>query len=264
MSDGVLYFLTSKGRKVKKVKYTRLAVRSAESVKAQMPYLQTTIFTDFNIKKYECFDNVFHVEKRFKDIWVYKYDCLLKSPYERTLHLDADTYMCDKIPEVFQALDRFDLVTTLSPHYGLGREPQKVARCFPEIAGGFLAWKKNAKMEKLWTDMKRLVPTRPKFRADEPVLRKVLYESDVRYAIIPWEYHCIYLTPGYLWSKVKVMHGKDIGTNEDIVAAAKIMNENKNWRVFSGETLFQLRKAGRSKKRIKFDKAIHYGFYEKE
>ena len=80
-------------------------------------------------------------------------------------------------------------------------------------------------------------------RADEPYFAVALYESDVRYAIIPWEYTCVFTHPGYLYGKVKIMHGKN-----NIIENAEIFNEDEGKRIFTGEELIRLDVRSRSSK----------------
>lgn len=233
-SLGVLYFVVGD----RKGSYYDMAVRSAEGVKKYMPNLHTTLFTDRIDEVAKCFDEGIHTPTpNMKDIWLYKYDCFLNTPYEYTLHLDADTYICDGFMEVFDMLDRFDFVTCLSPHYGLDEKIEGVPSCFPEIAGGFMLWKNNYMMIELWDRIIELLPHKKQGRADEPTIRRAMYESNVRYAIIPWEYTCVYSQPGYLNGKVKIMHGK----GKWIERASEKFNGVTEKRVYSGSELFRLK-----------------------
>jgi len=267
MKTGVLYFVINKPERpvVKTIrKQYNLAVRSAKSLKVHMPHLSTTLFTNLDLSDLysDCFNNII-VTKTPEDMWVYKYECLLNSPYEHTLHMDADTYVCADFSEVFDLLGSFDLVAPLSPYY-CSLKLKEVPSCFPELAGGFILWRKNKKTQDLFVRIRELLLSRSlgaRGVADEPYIRKVLYESDVRYAIIPWEYNCVCLVPGYLFSKVKVMHGR----TKDIVKDAQIMNQRTTPRVFTGETLFLLRPTKYKRRKIvEVDKAVHYGHYRGE
>jgi len=233
VTKGVLYFVIGD----RKGHYYDMAVRSAGGIKKYMPELETVLFTDKVGKEDRCFDEIVVTETpNMKNIWIYKYECFLNSPYEHTLHLDADTYICDGFPEVFEMLDRFDFVTCLSPHYGLNEKVKGVPTCFPEIAGGFMLWKNNYVMIELWNKIIELLPDKSWKRADEPTIRRAMYESNVRYAIVPWEYTCVYLQPGYLFGKVKIMHGKGKNIERD----AEIFNQISGKRVYSGSKLFRL------------------------
>jgi hypothetical protein len=229
-SKGVIYFIY--GLTQKKFNHIlnndyKLAIRSATSLKQHMPDIQTTLFSNFNIPNQDpVFDRIITREskedigaKGREDMWIYKYKCLLLSEYDYTLHMDADTYVCDPFPEIFEVLQKFDLALTLSMHYKSRKVD--VPDCFPELAGGFMAWKKSKTMDQLFEKIisARTVRSRG---SDEPYLRWALYHSDVRFSILPWEYNCLYIHPGYLFGKVKIMHGR----RETIAEDAKIINTN--------------------------------------
>ena len=259
MNAGVLYFILDD----RKNDYFKMAVRSVESIRKYMPWLKFTLFTNKSGLDTSVFDTVIHMETKEirKPMWVYKYDCFLKSPYDITLHLDADTFACDDFSEVFDMMERFDFVSLLSPHYGFGEEPPGVPRCFPEIAGGFMLWKKNDVTTAFWHKIKECLLTSSWKRADEPAIRRAMFEMrDLRFAIIPWEYTCIYNFPGYLKSNVKIMHGKDKNMKESIQDAAKIFNEVSGMRLFTGEQLFRMKT--KYKRFVGVDEIIPYGHWK--
>jgi hypothetical protein len=215
-TTGCVYFV------IKSFRYLDKCIISATSLKKHMPYMRTDLYTDLAIDKvsFSCFDNIYLTETP-EHIWPYKYECLLKSPYEHTLHLDSDTYIVEDFSEVFQMLDRFDIVMPLSVHY-ISSKVSNVPDCFPEPAGGFMVWEKNAKTTKFFEDVRQAKINKRK-GSDEPFLRWVLYHSpEIQFGVIPQEYNCVYAHPGYLFGKVKVMHGK----RATIVKDAEIFNTN--------------------------------------
>lgn len=245
MAAGVLYFV------VQRKKFLHMAKLSAQSLKKHMPHLKTTLFTDFKLDKVDYFDEVICTETP-RRIWVYKWECLMKSPYNPTLHIDADTYICDDFSEVFDMLNRFDLITLMSPYYISDHKIKDVPISFPEPAGGFLLWKNNRKQDWLFKRTLELVKNKSWGKADEPSLRKALYESKVRFTFIPWEYTCVFRVPGYLFGKVKIMHGE----SKNIIANAELFNQNTGRRVFTGKTLILTHKT--EGKYVEIDQEIPY------
>jgi hypothetical protein len=134
----------------------------------------------------------------------------------------------------------------LSPHYGL-KEWHGVPSCFPELAGGFMLWKKNEKIDWFFNRTLELIRMKLTKRGDEPYLTKALYESNVRYAIVPWEYTCVFTHPGYIYGPVKIMHGR---RTNDIEEDAKIFNQSVGKRIFTGEELIEV-EVGRKKCKVK-------------
>ena len=119
---------------------------------------------------------------------------------------------------MFNLLDRFELVTKISVHY-LSKRFSDVPDAFPELTGGYMAWKKTSEIEKLFLDILDLV-TRRSGGTDEPFIRKALYHSNVRYSVIQNDYCVNYGHPQYLFGKAKIIHGQ----SPYIVEDAKVIN----------------------------------------
>ena len=157
-----------------------LAIQSAESLKKHMPNVKTSVYTNFKIDVPQCFD--YHtLWPDPNDLWNFKYQCLLDSPYDITLHLDADTFVCDSFSEVFTMMDRFDLVMPLSVTY-VARHFSDIPDSFPELAGGFMVFKKSEVTHEFLLSTLYHVNHRSG-GCDEPCIRRAVYETDIRYAI---------------------------------------------------------------------------------
>jgi len=238
MNIGVIYIAVNKkkgrsdGHAIKS--QYELAVISAKSVRKHVPNLGITLYTNLNVEFDEVFDNVVKVDQLETHhlMWQKKWEYLSTSPYDITLHLDADTYVCDDFSEIFPLMDHFDMAIPMSPHY-FSRKIGRVPKSYPELAGGMFIWKKNEKMIKFINDMIEELKNRRRYFTDEPYLRMLLYESDIRYSVLPMEYNCVITHPGYLYGKIKIAHGRC-----DLVENAEIMNRDTGKRIFSGETLY--------------------------
>lgn len=244
MKIGCIYFVYSQTKKdlsyILKDDWL-LAIQSAESLKEHMSDVETSVYTNFDIKIPSCFDNYTRWPDP-GDLWKFKYQCLLDSPYEITLHLDADTYVCDNFSEVFSMMDRFDLVMPLSVTY-VARHFSDIPDSFPELAGGFMVFKNSDTVHEFLLSTLYYVTHRAG-GCDEPCIRRAIYESDIRYAVVPWEYNCLYIHPGYVFGKIKVMHGRRQTIKED----AEIMNTKAYddfepyKRIFTGDKLYLFKK----------------------
>ncbi|MFC1830915.1 hypothetical protein ACFL0S_02710, partial [Thermodesulfobacteriota bacterium] len=101
---GVVYIATGE-------KFVEEALISAQSVRKCMPEMAIVLFTDLA----ELVDNppepvnsvvlLSDVRKSCLD----KMYPLLDTPFDRTLFLDTDTYVCDRIDELFEVLDHYDI-----------------------------------------------------------------------------------------------------------------------------------------------------------
>lgn len=215
---GILYFLMIKPTDTKERTlrvHGDMLMRSMKSLKKHMPDVDTILFTnigDFDWGNIGLSKVVYKDEP--KDVWTYKYECMLSTPFERTVHIDCDTYICQPFYDVFEMLNEVDFAVPLSPWY-FGKRQFHVPRAFPEPAGGFIAYNTNRRTFEMLEETKRLVINRSG-GCDEPYLRVALYESKIKFSILPWEYNCVFLLPGYLMSKPVILHGKlrDIETVE--------------------------------------------------
>ena len=94
MTKGILYFLHSKKGKLDKglMWHYNFGVNSAKSARAVG--LNTILYT--NVDEIEGASSLFDEVVYYKgadDLWVYKFECLPKSPFDLTIHLDLDTYL---------------------------------------------------------------------------------------------------------------------------------------------------------------------------
>ena len=152
MKKGIIYIAVNKSKK-RNDNHTirnqyKPAVISAKSVKKHMSYLDITLFTNLDIDKFDdAFDNVIKVEDHelTHSIWQKKWEYLKMSPYDISLHLDADTYVCEGFSEIFPLMDHFDMAIPFSPHYYSRKI--SVPKSFPELAGGVILWKRTKRQK---------------------------------------------------------------------------------------------------------------------
>lgn len=229
--NGVAYSLVKQYPETDIKKWLHYLERSITSLKK---YMDIGIYVATNIPEKEIpfldlIDKVLYIpfnecpvhrkKRKGMDYHIFKWKYLMpNSPFKRTLHLDADTFVVDNFDEVFSLLDRFDLATRLSVHY-LNRRFDDVPEAFPELTGGYILWKYNTPVNRLFADILNLVSHRAG-GTDEPFIRKALYHSDVRYSVIQNDYCVNYGHPQYLFGKAKVFHGQSDYIEED----AEIIN----------------------------------------
>ncbi len=194
------------------------AALSASIVKKYMPSLPITVFTDQHF--YSPFvDNVCLVQREMNPLLT-KTICMNLSPYDYTLFLDTDITLCENIEDIFLLLDRFDLAVPHAPYrlenMGLsiplpGFLSEDVPASFPGMNTGMLLFKHSEKIQNFFLSWREyhqqlcsLIPGAP----NQPAFRTSLYRSDLRFAIIPEEYHCRFIYPFKVCGKVKVLHGR--------------------------------------------------------
>jgi hypothetical protein len=213
-SRGIIYIVTGQ-------KFVDEACRSAASVKHCMPDLPIAIFSDVPLRS-ALFEQVMHIanptygpEDKILNI--------AKSPYQDTLYLDSDTHMVDESRELFSLLERFDLAAVHAP-YRAQYQVCEVPDCFPEYNVGVLLFRKSKPTElffERWAQLYRedglksltwLFPGGESWYRhaipNQPSFRRSLYESGLRIATLPPEYNCRFPFPGFLHTKVKILHGR--------------------------------------------------------
>jgi hypothetical protein len=224
------------------------AALSARSVKAAWPATPVAIITDAPPDG-DCFDHVQIVAA--EDDNLFKVRHLARSPFERTLMLDSDTYCVEPLPEVFDLLDRFDLAAAheagrFATRWEEGREVSirapDVPDCVPEFNTGVIAFRREPRVLQLFERWLKLaeeargacVP----HTQDQPTFRRAVYQSDLRVAVLPPEYNFRLIIPGFARGAIKLIHGRwkyrPIGKAPDEVFAtlAQTFNENLGPRVF--------------------------------
>ena len=109
-------------------RYFNQAVLSAKSFKRHNPGVKTAIFRDDETLNDGVFDYHLKIHRNIEEKnWTTKYLedwsptkritnlkvlCSVRSPFYKTLHLDADTYVLDDVREIFDMLDEYSILLT--------------------------------------------------------------------------------------------------------------------------------------------------------
>jgi len=248
MSQGAIYIITQDPR------YLGLLLTSAGSLKRVMPQLPITVFSQFPVES-PLFEKVVRVEAT-QDGFFDKTRLMRESPYDRTLFIDADTYVVEPVPELFSLLDHFDCAATHEEYVNTDwfqRYPRPdIPDSFPEFNTGILMLKRSEKVDRLlmeWGDLYRdYLEAKPGEKInDQPFFRVAVYGSDVRMATLTREYNCKFRGQGYLKGKVKILHGHvnfELRLSH-VNAAATVLNRSDGPRVYIAGTVFEQKIVGR-------------------
>jgi len=172
--------------------------------------------------------------------WWRKMEELQKLKYDQMMFLDSDTYIVEPVYELFQLLDHFDFVSTLEHHYTTS---SYMPECWPQLNLGMFLWNNTEEVREVFQKTVELTRSKKK-GCDQPYFRIALYDSRVRYAVVPWEWNCRYYFPGYLFGKAKILHS----LSPDMEADERLLNKRvyDKWppfkRVFTGESIIYLKK----------------------
>jgi hypothetical protein len=248
MTHGAVYIITQDSR------YVDLMLGSAQSLKRAMPELPVTVFSQFPVES-PLLERVMAIEPS-RDGFYDKARWMGESPYERTLFIDADTYVVEPIPELFRLLDRFDcaatheeyLDTDWSHHY-----PQtEIPASFPEFNTGILMLKRSEAMRRTLAEWGALYqayleenPTRK--INDQPFFRVAVYRGNARIATLTREYNCKFRGQGYLNGPVKILHGH-VNFHADRTffnKAITVLNRSSRPRVYVAGEVYEQRLVGR-------------------
>lgn len=188
MSKGYIYVAANNVGGIKSTDYIKEAIFSAKSLRKHDPEAQITLFTNQDIK-----DDVFNEIKIVKMGLRCKQNVLLDSPYEKTIYLDTDTYINHTINDLFDLLDKYELIGCND--YSRKRilpipEYMNIPYGFSELNGGVIGYKKCTnfkKFIKLWVHYYKKYNKITHW--DQPSLRISLWESDINLYILPSEYN---------------------------------------------------------------------------
>lgn len=217
-------------------KYIEEACRSVTSLKKWLPEISVTLFAD---QECSCssFDNVVIFselgdwtsdQKSPKVVYMYE------SPYDYTLYLDTDTYICDDISDLFTLLEHYDIAAAHSGlRSGKGKKKEGIPDSFPEMNSGVIAFRKSPEVKEVfskWLELYKIDRANWKiwYCPDQPSFRAALYASPVKIATLPPEYNCRFIYPVYVDGKVKILHGH----HNDLPAIEAEINQKTKMRCF--------------------------------
>jgi hypothetical protein len=157
-----------------------------------------------------------------------------RSPFQRTIYLDTDTFVVDEIAHVLALLDHFELAVAHDPSRRRNGDRQ-VPHAFAEFNTGVIAWRASERIEafmRSWEETylswladepfvgaaqasakrrARLQPGRaPSWggAADQPAFRHCAWEHEVRLFVLPPEYNLRLGEPATVVDRVRVIHGR--------------------------------------------------------
>lgn len=232
MSRGYIYVASNSVGGNNKTDYVKEAIYSATSLRKQDPKANICLFTDKDIK-----NNVFNTIKIVNMSLRCKQKFLIETPYDKTILLDTDTYVNHDISDIFDMLDKYDIVGCND--YSRKRvfpgipEYMNIPYAFSELNTGVIGYKKNDNFNKfinLWNNYykkyKKITPW------DQPSCRIALWESNINLYILPLEFNrralatknkCINLRingdsrfdKNHLKTRVFHLHGLENMSNEE-------------------------------------------------
>jgi len=148
-------------------------------------------------------------------------------PFDKNLYLDADTYVDGNIKDIFDILDRFDIVAAHNEarawyHSDFYAEHGiEVPDSFPEYNTGVVAYNDSDKVRSLFESWNEIYD-RLEYERNQPGFRVALYESDVTIGTLPPEYNFMTHTIGFASGDVKILHQGN--SDADLQEWAELLN----------------------------------------
>lgn len=235
-SRAVLYVATGK-------RYLREAISSAISVRRHSPELEVVLYTDQNTLN-PVFDRVWPISNPTHTP-ADKILGLMAFRRKRGLFLDTDTRVVADITPLFNLLDKFDIALAhASWRYSLAQVNGKLnakeiyrqdACPFPfcELNTGVILFQNNHCWKNLLREWKseygrQMLAGQPLPANDQPAFRVATWKSSVNLFILPPEYNYRCDFPGYVGSKLNIIHGR----HPRVADIGKLLGEKRGARVF--------------------------------
>jgi hypothetical protein len=191
-------------------KYAMLARRAARTLRLSMPDAAVDLYTDQPVTD-SVFDRIHpvdHIGPRPK------MEALCRARFARSVYLDCDVIVICAVDEVFELLDRFDIVGAQVLNRGpWTRRRAGIPASFAQINSGVLGIRRSEQVQELMARWVARMAERGD-RTDQPALREVLYHSDLRLGILPPAYNLLFTRLLYSWPAVmgapRLLHCREL------------------------------------------------------
>lgn len=198
------------------------AAKSATSLKRHNPGVSTLLFTDQDCN-HDCFDYMVRIPSRSNDPLlsnktqypnqgiIAKSTYIDKSPFKHTVFLDMDTFICDPIPELFDALVDFNFDIGIAIDEGAMKINRPgIPECFPRFNTGVVAYRKSDATRRMFDNFWKLFISDDYTMNEECPFSAAVYSTPgLRLWTLPPEYDCRFIFPYILRHKAKILHGRD-------------------------------------------------------
>lgn len=168
--------------------YKRIAEDAARSLRAVLPSAQIDLFSDCPCSN-PVFDQVHIIAG---DTHRPKFKALCDSRFDRTIYLDAYLRVLADISDIFDVLERFDIAMVQDQYRNnvnsLKTWRLPMSNCFPQLNSGVIAIRKTEKTRQLMQDVDHALRSE-NLHHDQPIIRVLLYQSDLHICVLPPEYN---------------------------------------------------------------------------
>ena len=207
---------------------------SAKSANKHMPDVETAIATPDTEMDLSVFDKVIKHEAQTETI--HGREWLMNStippglsPFDKTLYLDSDTYICTDVSELFDLLDKFDMAIARN---SFKNDIPGLPDPWWEYNCGVIAYTNSSDTRNFLREWKQRYrdfiqeQSKPK---DQPAFAHTLYNSDIDFYTLPEEYNVRCDRRGALGRRAKIIHGRHAAGLEQV---ANELTQQDHLRVF--------------------------------
>lgn len=183
-----------------------MADRSARSLRKVWPKANIAIYTSFNTPP-GLYDMVLKQRRKTGRGFLDSIIPLETLPFDRTIFIDADSYVYKPFPEVFDALNRFDFMACLAKNQQT--IDKRIPSGFYEFSTGFFAIKLSKRIVAMIKDWINLMEHDKRFgnAGDQAPLRTALWKhKDIHIGSLPDEYNFKPNKPTVIKGMVKITH----------------------------------------------------------
>lgn len=160
-------------------------------------------------------------------------------PYDRFVFLDTDTFVAGDLTELFDLLERCDVLGH-QLFEGHDYRLQEVPDAFPEFNTGVLGFRRGAGVDRLFARWAELYESyralnRPGGRydyanvSDQKSFRVALYQSGLRHAVLGPEFNFIVQHVQFACAAVKILHGRPFSELQRIERIANARLGQRVW-----------------------------------
>ncbi|SFJ37659.1 hypothetical protein [Celeribacter neptunius] len=171
--------------------YVDLAVQSARSLRAVEPEIAVDLVTDLSEEVPDgVFDEIrvtpqMHEREKLR--------AMPETRFDRTLYVDSDTLFLAPLGDLFDILDRFECALThdVRRDWALirrGRDHQ-TPYAFPQHNSGVFLYRRSENMLAFLHDWAQRFFADDAIERDQIILKDMLWESDLRYYVLPPEFN---------------------------------------------------------------------------
>lgn len=192
------------------------AKRSANRVRSLYD-LPLAIATDSDLEL-DVFDEVVRVKEPTRDFQD-KVELFSETPFEETIYLDTDTYVCDDsvLSELFSMLERYDIAATMDSarrldiHHPTGDRPS-VSSPGPmaEPNTGVVVYHRDrcSELFKNWSDLHQEFKQIREDIGDQAAFHEAIYNTDIEFSYFSPEFNFRLPVGHYVRYPVRILHGR--------------------------------------------------------